>query len=167
MLTLHKDSCSIQYSWLIFGRHYKFTMRRHFLFIIFLAALSTLSGWLMSHMSWIGRVGINLIHKEYKFLKVWYKGAGVVFGSLLVLYIVQLLVQKRLPVATRRVAHIIALLVAIVGLYFTYNDFRSDISHGLLKERFHLGAYLFWIGWMSISIFFFTEKQHPDGNKAL
>lgn len=135
------------------------TMRRNFPFIIYLAALSVLSGWLMSRMSWIGRVGINLMHKEYKFLKTWYQGAGVVFGVLMVLFLIQLAVQKKLPVATRRVAHILALLVAAAGLYFTYNDFRSDISHNLLKERFHLGAYLFWIGWMSISIFFLAGRK--------
>lgn len=62
-----------------------------------------------------------------------------------------------MPVATRRVAHIIALLVAVAGLYFTYRDFRTDFSHNLMKERFHLGAYLFWIGWVSISLFFLSE----------
>jgi hypothetical protein len=134
-------------------------VRRNFPFVVYLACLSALSGWLMSRMSWIGRVGINLMHKEYKFLKTWYQGAAVVFGVLMVLFIVQSLVQKRMPVATRRVAHIIALLVAIAGLYFTYSDFRGDISHNLLKERFHLGAYLFWFGWISICIFFLTAKD--------
>lgn len=134
-------------------------MRRNLPFVVFLAVISAISGWLMSKMSWIGRVGINWMHKEYKFLKTWYQGAGVVFGMLILLFFVQLLVQKKLPVATRRVAHVIALLVAIAGLYFTYHDFRSDITHSLLKERFHLGAYLFWIGWISISIFFLTERK--------
>lgn len=134
-------------------------MRRNLPFVIFLAGLSLLSGWLMSRMSWIGRIGINLFHKDYKFLKTWYKGAGVVFAILLVLFAVQWLVQKRLPIATRRVAHILALIVAIAGLYFTYRDFRTDFSHGLMKERFHLGAYLFWIGWMSISLFFLGERK--------
>ena len=133
-------------------------MRKTFPFIVYLALLSALSGWLMSKMSWIGRLGVRWIHKEYTFLKTWYEGAGVVFAVLLILFLIQALVQKRLPVATRRVAHIIALLVAGVGLYFTYKDFRTDITHSLLKERFHLGAYLFWVGWMSISLFFLSAK---------
>src|ERR1043165_985632 len=138
-------------------------MRRNIPFILFLALLSVISGWLMSHMSWIGRVGINLFHKEYKFLKVWYRGAGAVFAVLLVLFILQWLVDRKMPKATARVVQIIALLAAICGLWATYGDFRSDFTHGILKERFHLGAYLFWVGWMSISLYLLAtyKRQHP------
>lgn len=137
-------------------------MRRNLPFILYLAVLSALSGWLMSHMSWIGRVGINLFHKEYKFLKVWYRGGGLVFGILLLLFLLQWLADRRLPRATARVAQIIALLAAICGLWVTYSDFRSDFTHNVLKERFHLGAYLFWVGWMSISLYLLAtyRRQH-------
>lgn len=132
-------------------------MLRNLPFIVFLAILSMIAGYLLSRMSWIGRVGINLLHKEYKFLKVWYQGAGVVFVIWMVLFLLQSWAQKKLSVAGSRVTNVIALLVAVAGLYITYRDFRSDFSHGLLKERFHLGAYLFWIGWMSISLFFLSK----------
>ena len=128
-------------------------MRRSLPFIVFLAALSLLSGWLMSRMSWIGRVGVNLFHKEYKFLKIWYEGAGVVFAALLLLFLVQSLLKKQLAQGTARAIQVIALLLGAAGLYFTYKDFRSDFTHSILRERFHLGAYLFWIGWMSISLY--------------
>lgn len=128
-------------------------MRRTIPFILFLGILSAISGWLMSRMSWIGRVGINLFHKDYKFLKVWYQGAGLVFGVLLVLFIIQWLLNRKLLQPIARTVQLVALLAAICGLWVTYIDFRSDFSHNLLKERFHLGAYLFWIGWMSISIY--------------
>lgn len=141
-------------------------MKRSIPFIALLAVLSIISGWLLSRMSWIGRVGVNLAHKEYKFLKVWYKGAGVVFAIWMVLFGVHSLVQKKMPPATARVAHIIALLAAIAGLYFTYNDFRHDFSHRVLKERFHLGAYLFWIGWMLICFFFLTARK-KEGPSAV
>ena len=118
-----------------------------------------MAGWFLSRMSFIGRIGINLMHKEYKFLKVWYQGAGVVFGIFIILFLLQLLVQRRLSFTTARLVHVIALIVAAVGLYFTYNDFRTDFAHGLMKERFHLGAYLFWIGWMAISLFFLSERR--------
>lgn len=137
-------------------------MKRTIPFLALLAVLSVISGWLMSRMSWIGRVGVNLVHKEYKFLKVWYKGAAVVLGIWLVLFGVHHLVQKKMPPATARVAHIIALLAAVAGLYFTYSDFRHDFSHRVLKERFHLGAYLFWIGWMLICLFFLTQKRPEE-----
>jgi hypothetical protein len=134
-------------------------MRRNIPFILFLGVLSAISGWLMSRMSWIGRVGVNLFHKEYKFLKVWYKGAGVVFAILLAFFIIQWLLNRRLLTPIARTVHIMALLAAICGLWLTYADFRTDFSHGLLKERFHLGAYLFWIGWMSISLFLLATAR--------
>lgn len=132
-------------------------MRRNLPFVLFLAILSMIAGYLLSKMSWIGRVGINLLHREYKFLKVWYKGAAVIFLTWMVFFGLQSWAQKKLSATGARMVHIVALLAAVAGLYITYRDFRSDFSHGLLKERFHLGAYLFWIGWMSISLFFLTK----------
>ncbi len=134
-------------------------MNKNLPFILYLASLSALAGWLLSRMSWIGRVGINLVHKEYKFLKVWYEGAGVIFGVLMILFLVHYLFQTRTKRGTARLANVIAMLLALAGLYFTYNDFRSDFTHSILRERFHLGAYLFWVGWISISIFFLTGRS--------
>ena len=128
-------------------------MRRNIPFLLYLALLSALSGWLMSHMSWIGRVGVNLFHKEYKFLKVWYKGGAVVFGVLLFFFALQWLADRKLQRRLANGVQCIALILAIAGPWATYRDFRGDFTHSILKERFHLGAYLFWIGWISISIF--------------
>jgi hypothetical protein len=44
-------------------------------------------------------------------------------------------------------------------LYLTYNDFRQDLSHRLMGERFHIGAYLVWIGWMIISIYLLLTRK--------
>lgn len=115
----------------------------------------------MSKVSWIGRVGINLFYKQYHFLKIWWQGTLVVFITLLVLSIVQFVVQQRLPKATARIAHLIAFIAALLGLYATYHDFRHDMEHHLLGERFHLGAYLFWIGWMVICLFYLFQKRNP------
>jgi len=140
-------------------------MRRHIPFLLYLAALSALSGWLMSHMSWIGRVGVNMFHKEYRFLKVWYKGGGVVFMIMLLLFILQYIAQRRLPRARSRALQAVTLLTAVGGLMLTYGDFRSDFSHNILKERFHLGAYLFWIGWISISLYLLaTGRLEPPSS---
>lgn len=145
-------------------------MKRSLPFVILLGVLAIVSGWLMSHVTFIGRVGINWFHKEYKFLKVWYKGAGVVLAVWLVLFGLHGLLQRKLSAAGAKVAHVIALLVALAGLYFTYNDYRHDLSHRLLGERFHLGTYLFWIGWMLISLFFLAQKSSaaalPDAQKS-
>jgi hypothetical protein len=137
-------------------------MRRHVPFLLYLLALSALSGWLMSHMSWIGRVGVNWFHKEYRFLKTWYKGGGTVLVILLLLFFLHQLAQRRLPRNTARAVHAMSLLVAVVGLFLTYSDFRSDFTHNILKERFHLGAYLFWVGWISISIYTLVVARLPE-----
>jgi hypothetical protein len=134
-------------------------MRRHIPFLIYLAVLSALSGWLMSRMSWIGRVGVNLFHKEYKFLKIWYKGGAAVLAILLLLFVLQYVAQRRLPRGTARAVQVVALLVGIAGLLLTYSDFRTDFSHNILKERFHLGAYLFWVGWISISLYLYAAAR--------
>lgn len=138
-------------------------MKRSVLILI-LAILSAVSGYLLSRASLVGRVGINLFYKEYKFLKIWWQGALVVFIVLLVLLFLQGLVQKKLIFEKAKQLHIIAIVAALVGLYFTYNDFRHTTSHRLLGERFHLGGYLFWIGWILISIYYLAKKTQPTKN---
>lgn len=135
------------------------SMRRNIFFVLYLAVLSVISGWLMSRMSWIGRVGVNLMHKEYKFLKIWYEGGGVVFIVLLLFFVMQYLAQRKLPHIVAQGVHGLCLTVATIGLWATYSNFRTDLSHNLLRERFHLGAYLFWIGWISICMFMFTTPK--------
>ncbi len=134
-------------------------MKKTILFLLLLAGLSALSGFLMSEMSWIGRVGINLMHKEYKFLKVWWQGAAVVYGVLLVLFGIQSVLHRAANIWVARLLHVVFLAGAVGGLYITNADFSDDFSHNLLKQRFHMGAYLFWGGWMLISLFFLAKKQ--------
>ncbi len=133
--------------------------RRNIPFLIYLLALSVLAGWLLHRMSWIGRVGINLIHKEYKFLKVWWQAGGAVFLTLLLLYILQHFATRRLRRGGASLVNGTALLLAAGGLYLTYSDFHTDLSHSVLRERFHLGAYLLWIGWISISLYLFATRR--------
>lgn len=128
-------------------------------FLMLLAGLSAVSGFLMSNMSWIGRIGINLIHKEYKFLKVWWQGALVVYVALLVLFIVQYIIQKRTHFVVGKLLHVLCFAAAIGGLYFTFSDFSNDITHRMLRDVFHVGAYLFWVGWMLISVFFLAIRR--------
>ena len=135
-------------------------MKRTFLFILILAALSAFSGYLMSQMSWIGRVGISLIHQEYQFLKVWWQGGAVVFLVLLFIFLMHTLLHRALKRWLALLVHILLLLVAIGGMAFTYHDFDDDFTHSILKQRFHIGAYLFWVSWMLICIFFLTKRKH-------
>ncbi len=134
-------------------------MKKYTGFVIYLAVLSFLSGYLFSKASWIGRIGLSLFYKEYTFLKTWWKGALVVFIVLMVLFALQYLAQTKMGIRKARTIHIAAFLLALFGLLYTYNDFRSDITHRWMGERFHLGAYCFWAGWASISLLFLSRKR--------
>src|SRR5207249_10826797 len=135
-------------------------MKRKSGIILFLAILSFISGYLMSKASLVGRAGISLFYREYTFLKVWWKGALLILASFGLLFIVQGLIQ-RLGRKKAITIHIIACILAMSGLYFTFSDFRHSVSHHLLGERFHLGMYLFWIGWIIISLSYLL--QTPGG----
>lgn len=134
--------------------------RRHSFFLLLLAFLASLAGWLLSHISLLGRVGISVAYREYSFLKTWWMGAGLILGVWLVVYWMHTVALKRWP--RRRKSHLITLVLSLLALYATYADFRHDLSHRWLGERFHLGAYLFWIGLMIISLrFFLLPKKEP------
>lgn len=132
-------------------------MRRHYPFLIFLAGLAALAGWLLSHISLLGRVGISVAYREYQFLKTWWMGAGLVLGVWMGAYWMHSVAQRRFPRA--RIQHAATLVLAALGLYATYVDFRGTLSHRWLGERFHLGAYLFWIGLMIISVRFLLHPK--------
>ncbi|HTM93423.1 MAG TPA: hypothetical protein VL095_13465 [Flavisolibacter sp.] len=133
--------------------------KRTSLLVVFLVALATLSGYLMSKASFIGRLGMTYVYKEYRFLKTWWKGALAVFIVWILLLIIQTIVEKKLSKQKAIIVHVAFILLALVGLYFTYSDFQNTTSHRWLKERFHIGAYLFWLGWIIISVFCIVQKR--------
>ena len=132
-----------------------------------LIPLAVIAGWTLSKATVIGKVGIHFLHREYMFLNSWWKGALLVWGVWIVLEIIQYRVWKRYPRNINLAVQISFLFLAVLGLYYTYLDFRT-FSHGLLGDRFHIGGYLFWIGWGIISILFIklrndkiaTEENH-------
>jgi hypothetical protein len=135
------------------------TAKRTSVLVLFLAALAALSGYFMSKASFIGRLGMTFVYKEYRFLKTWWKGALAVFAVWMILLIIQAIVEQKLSKQKAIVVHVIFILLALVGLYFTYSDFRHTTTHRWLKERFHIGAYLFWLGWIIISAFYIVQKR--------
>lgn len=136
--------------------------KRSAIFVSILAIMSVLTGYMMSSMSWIGRIGMSMFYREYTFLKVWWKGALLVFAVWLIIFAAHSIVQKRVSKASALAGNLISLIIAIGGLYFTYSDFRNDFSHGLMGEPFHIGFYLFWLGWISISMFFLSQKSSRE-----
>jgi len=134
-------------------------MKRVLPVIFLLAILSVISGVLMSEMNFIGRIGVSWVHKEYHFLKIWWQGALAVFGALLVLFTIQGVLKMRLGKGANALAQIVLFLLSLGALYITYSDFRHNLSHKIIGERFHLGIYLFFISWMIISLFhLFSNK---------
>jgi hypothetical protein len=133
-------------------------MKRKLSLVIFLLILSGIAGYLLSKASLVGRVGISLFYTQYKFLKVWWQGGLLIFIVWMMLFFLQKMLQRKKSSSTARLIQIGFIVIALLGLYFTYQDFRHNTSHRWLGERFHLGGYLFWVGWIIISVFYLTEK---------
>lgn len=117
------------------------------------ALLSTISGVLMSQMSFIGKVGITVMYSEYGVFKIWWKTAILLFVIQLALVFVLWLVRKLLGRRLSLVVLLLFLLFGLTGAYFTYLDFTTT-SHRMLKMNFHAGGYLFWGTWALACIYF-------------
>jgi len=126
-----------------------------------LIPLAIIIGWTLSKATIVGKIGIQLLHREYSFLNSWWKGALLVWSVWLVLEIIQYRIWKRNRRNINLMLQATFILLAVLGLYFTYLDFRT-FSHGLLGDRFHIGGYLFWIGWCIISIFFLKLQNNES-----
>jgi len=138
-----------------------------------LISLAIIAGWTLSKATLVGKVGIHVLHREYLFLNSWWKGALLIWGVWVVLEIIQYRIWKRYLPKINLAVQASFIFLAVLGMYFTYLDFRT-FSHGLLGERFHLGGYLFWIGWCIISFFFIklqndeiaSKENHPNKTKS-
>jgi len=133
-----------------------------------LLPLAIIIGWTLSKASLVGKVGIHFLHREYAFLNSWWKGALFVWVVWLILEIIQYRVWKRNRRNVNLALQATFIFLAVLGLYYTYLDFRT-LSHGLLGDRFHIGGYLFWMGWCIISLFFIKLRKDeiaPDENQA-
>ncbi len=117
------------------------------------ALLSTISGVLLSQMSFIGKVGITVMYREYGMFKIWWKTAILLFAVQLALLFVLWLIKKLLGRRLSLVAILLFLLFALAGAYFTYLDFTTT-SHRLMKMNFHAGVYLFWGTWALACVYF-------------
>ena len=123
-----------------------------------LLPLAIITGWTLSKASLVGKVGINVLHREYLFLNSWWKGALLIWVIWLVLEIVQYKILKRYRRSINLTIQAAFIFLAVLGIYYTYLDFKT-FSHGILGNRFHIGGYLFWIGWCIISIFFIKLRN--------
>lgn len=140
-------------------------MKKRLPVLLLLALIAVISGYLFHKISWIGRLGINLAYDEYSIFKSWWKSSLVVFGIYMVLYAIHAIISFKAKPKTSIIINCSTILLAVAGLYYTYSDFHNDFSHRIAGERFHLGFYLFWIGWIIISLHFLFIK--PSGGHAI
>lgn len=137
-------------------------MKRTASLFIVLLILSSLSGYLLSKASLVGRVGISIFYKPYAFLKVWWQAGLLVLLVWTIVFFLLRWAHQKLSFSKARWVSICALVLALVGIYFTYQDFRNNLSHRWLGERFHIGGYLFWMGWILVCSFYLTDSKKPS-----
>lgn len=152
-------------------------MKRKIAILVLCQAIFTwLQVYFISKISLIGKIGIAVAYKEYRFLRSPWKTYSLLMGVQLLVIGILMYTRHRLPARKHYLACAIVLVLALLGLWYTYNDFVHNYSHRLLKERFHLGFYLFWIGMIATSIFFFVlpkknivglNQQVPPENTVL
>jgi len=134
-------------------------VKKQLVLVLFLFILACVSGYLMSHPSLVGRLGMDVFYKQYRFLKTWWKGASLVFIIWMVFLLLQGLIRKKLKEGKAKLFQVLMILLALTGLYLSWSDFHDSTTHRWLKDRFHIGVYLFWIGWLLISINYLLEKK--------
>lgn len=136
-------------------------MKRNYLLLFFiLVCLSLLSGNLTAGVSLIGKIGISFFYKQFSFFQSWWQSALVCLSLMSVVGTVLYFLDRSMSGLRRKTVLIGCFLVFLAGLYFTFRDFRTDLAHRWLGERFHVGVYLYWIGFGIISLFFaLTEKK--------
>ncbi|HMR85578.1 MAG TPA: cytochrome d ubiquinol oxidase subunit II [Niabella sp.] len=136
-------------------------MKRNYLLLLFiLICLSVLSGNLTAGVSLIGKIGISFFYKQFSFFQSWWQSALVCFALMLIIGIILYFIDRALNGIKRKMVLIVCFLIFLAGLYLTFRDFRTDLTHRWLGERFHVGVYLYWIGFCIMSLFFaLTDKK--------
>jgi len=120
------------------------------------ALMSLIAGILVSRMSWLAHTAIGVFRRHYQyyqFMKSWWQTALLFFVVLMLLMALQYRIRRKLSGTASILVQTGCILVALGGLYYTYLDFRHDLSHRWAGENLHLGFYIFWINWAIISVF--------------
>lgn len=133
-------------------------MRRTPILITVQGLLCLLQVYLVSKISLIGKVGIALFYKEYRIFRSGWKTFLLFFGLQLLVIVLLQIMEKRGPAKRTIFTATVIGIIAIVGLLFTFIDFQYTYSHRLLKERFHLGFYLFWLCMMGTCVVYIISN---------
>ena len=120
-------------------------------------SLAIISAVLISKMSFLGRVGISLMYKQYTVFKTPWKTALIIFGIQVALIIILALFKYFSSRPIANMVTVVLLIIGVIGAYYTYIDFTRT-SHKHMKFYFHLGGYMFWFNWIFSCLFFFCLK---------
>ncbi|HEV3325199.1 MAG TPA: hypothetical protein VG052_06320 [Puia sp.] len=136
--------------------------RRIYVLLLSQLLLCLLETYLISKISLIGKIGIATVHHEYALLRSFWKTYGLLSLLQVALIITLYILGKRSSKKITNLVSTVLLVVGLLGLLVTFQDFLQTYTHRLLKERFHLGFYIFWLSWMSSCLFFlFSGKTMP------
>ncbi len=118
--------------------------------------------YLISKISTIGKIGIATTYHQYHWLRVFWLTYTILTVSQLALILTLYIMGKR---STKKMTNLVSTILLVaggLGLVLTFQDFMHTYSHRLLKERFHLGFYIFWISWIGTCAFFlFSNRTRP------
>jgi len=137
-------------------------MNKNVILIACQAFLCAIAAYLVSKISFLGKVGIAVFYREYSFLRSGWKTFLLFFVIQLVLILLLNYALKRVSKKTMKLLGSALFFTGLIALWATYYDFQYTFAHRLLKERFHLGFYLFWIGWMSTCIYFMMQARNIE-----
>ena len=126
--------------------------KKFWLIVLLQFILSVVSGFLISKMSFLGRVGINFFYQEYAIFKVWWQTALLFFGIQFFLMILQ-------SIAKTKLVSWVILIISIAGLVYVFIDFNNTFSYKILKEKFHVGFYLFFISTIIHCVYFLIRPK--------
>lgn len=128
-------------------------------FIFFVISISCISGYWVSKINWVGQLGIFMFYRNYSFLKIWWQPSLLIFIIYLLLTAILTLSKAFTNKNVALTTNIILILLGLSALYYSYFNFRNNLSYRLLGERFHLGIYVFWLGFIAINLFFLFYKM--------
>ena len=118
--------------------------------------------FLISRISTIGKIGIATTYHQYHWLRIFWLTYTILTLFQLAVIAVLYILGKR---STKKMTNLVSTILLVaggLGLALTFQDFMHTYSHRLLKERFHLGFYIFWISWMGTCAYFlFSNRANP------
>ncbi|WP_155283546.1 hypothetical protein [Capnocytophaga felis] len=140
-------------------------MKNLIILTLFQALSSVISSILISKMSFIGRIGISTMHREYLIFKTWWKTALLFFAVQFIL-ILTMQFSKKINQKFKFFVCILLIIIGIIGTYLTYLDFTTT-SHKMMKFSFHSGFYLFWLSWFVTCLYFLFFKKYKKEETPL